>query len=309
MNDAVKTITEIKNSYKEIAATLPNEASMTKTQLANIYCDAEEANPQTWQTEQTRSAAFAALMLRYWGKIGKWTLDSASLKLDEVEFVTWLSHGLYVAFYYREWRDEFKARYKEGKFIEWKLDENGERIPNPYYYKLDDTAVDKIINRCCFSVRGLNYQHNNYDNHKSAVLADSLDAMIENANDAALFNTGCIEEVDHFTGARCLIEEFIKKNRKLEALILHEIAYDDSISVKRADSGKKTLFDERKVIKNLAEADISLIMDFCHRFRIKEPQLLYDELKSYSNPKLYRKLRRILAEIKNSPKLLNVLIN
>ena len=128
-------IQEMQKLFMQDAQKLGDYQLMSKTELANGYCDAEEAAVAARAQgnealaalyEDTRSQYYSALMLRYWYKIFEWAQNSSSLHLELTDFVDWLSDSLYVAFYYRLWRYEFEATVKYGKFIDWKYDENGE---------------------------------------------------------------------------------------------------------------------------------------------------------------------------------------
>lgn len=330
---------DIQNSFKAEAAGLGDYDIMTKTELANGYCDAEEQAIAAAEAgnlalaerlETKRSQYYAALMLRYWYKIFEWIQNSASLHLDSTEFVNWLSDSLYVAFYYRTWRYEYEAVVKHGKFEDWKYDENGERIPNQYYWRLDPNAPDKMINRCCGSMRGRVYQYYNKDKRRTAVQAASLNAMIEDAGDTAVEVCGCYVEVDSKfeSGVYALVNEFLKRGQGVEALIIDGIAnyqtyksYKEKCQIKALDedSGKlidKTIsvpvseFDSRKLVKHLNTITQTFMRDFSmiYSISIEDAESIYEKLKGMSNPKLYNCIKKTLIEVKETPKLLSCLI-
>ena len=107
-------IREIQKSFMFHASLLGDYEGMTKSQLANGYCDAEEAG-----NEALRSSYYAALMLRYWYRIFEWERSSKSLQLELEDFVIWLDDCLRDALYYRSWRPlrqiEKRLRDKIGK--------------------------------------------------------------------------------------------------------------------------------------------------------------------------------------------------
>ena len=78
---------------------LGNFQSLSKTQLANGYCDADES-----QDYVKRDQYYSALMLRYWFKIYEWNKTSASSRLEIEDYTSWLAESLNVAFKYRSWR-------------------------------------------------------------------------------------------------------------------------------------------------------------------------------------------------------------
>lgn len=330
---------DIQNSFKLEAAGLGDYNLMTKTDLANGYCDAEEAaiiaraagdTALADQLEKKRSEYYAALMLRYWYKIFEWIRNSSSLQLDPCEFVSWLSDSLYVAFYYRMWRYEYEAIVKHGKFEGWKYDENGDRIPNQYYWELDPNAPDKIINRCCASMRGRVYQYHNKDKRRTDIQASSLDSMIDESGDSAIESCGCYNGVDiHIeSGTYALVNEFLKRGQGIEALIIDGIAnyktyktYKENLQVNILDKDTKDCirknikvstseFDSRSLVKHLTNISQRFMRDFSETYSVpvEVADDIYYTLKHMSNPKLYKYIKKTLIEVKETPKLLSCLV-
>ena len=328
------TIKEMQKIYKDEASMLGDYQSMTKTELANGYCDARHASwdaeergdeSEKYYQEQIRSAYFAALMLRYWYKIWEWIKNSRSLNLDQTDFIDWLADGLWVAFYYETWRYEYKAIVKDGKFIDWQYDENGEKIPNPYYWKLDENAPDKMINRCCASIRGKYYQYWNKGKRKSEVQTCSLDALIDEDGDYATQWTGCITEDNHVfdTSYYALINAFYSKNELLEGLVIDGIVNGDSFKqeiktevaqIWDEDEQKYMdeeieksydVFDARKLVKHLSHLDQDYIYNFCHIYDlpISAGDLIYNKLKKTTNIKLYKLIEKVQLEVQSDDSL------
>lgn len=331
------SIRDLHTAFMKDANKLSEYASMSKTQLANGYCDADEASviakaqgniAEATRQEKLRSSYFSALMIRYWYKVYEWQSNSASLMLDKEEFIEWLSHSLYVAFYYREWRYEYQAITRHGKFIDWKYDEQGNKILNKYYYIKDDTAVDKIINRCCASMRGRVYQSHNKDKRKANTQTYSLDSMVEDNGDSALEFTKCTQDDQPpiLRGIHILVNEFIKKDQPVEALIIDGIANYDSYKVKKDREqmlvqnkdgefvNKKvtktsTVFDPRKLVRHLTSLDANFITDFCKGYQIdlSKQTSIYEKLKGLTNAKLYKYIKKTLTQISQDKALLDCL--
>ena len=332
-------IKEIQKVFQQDAEQLGDYQLMTKTELANGYCDAEEAARQAraegneaeaTRQESIRSQYYSALMLRYWYKIFEWAQNSSSLHLELIEFVNWLSDSLDVAFYYRTWRWEHEAIVKHGIFEEWKRDANGELIPNSYYWRVDPNAPDKIINRCCGSMRGRVYQYHNKDKRKASVQTYSLDQMIEDAGDSAVEFSGCYVESnpDMMNGVHNLVTEFISRDEGVEALIIDGIANYDSYKerkvtyfVKEVDeeSGEEvenkyvedtSVFDSRKLVKHLTHINQDFMRQFCVNYSIPVDtgDAIYIKLKKMSNPKLYKCIEKTLIEVRQTPQLLDCII-
>ncbi len=312
-------INELQRNFAADASALGDYQDMDKTTLANGYCDADEAliaaiiednKQEIHKQRKLKSAYFSALMLRYWYKIFEWAQNSSSLHLDFTEFADWLSHSLYVAFYYRMWRYEYEATVKHGKFIDWKYDEEGNRIPNKYYWRVDNSAPDKIINRCCASMRGRVYQFYNKDKRRTDVQTASIDQMVEDIGDGAAEHIGMAED-NLVDSARCLIEALIKREEFIEALIVDGIANSDTFKYKKnKDSGESAYtFDSHRLVKHLNSIDLKFIHQFCLNYMLKSREdEIFNLLKSMNNSKLYYRIKKTLAEIKQTPELLNCLL-
>lgn len=318
---------EAQEQFRRSANTLGDYSILTKTELANGYCDAEEAGD-----EILRSAYFSALMLRYWYKIYEWKRDSASLHLEEDDFIGWLSESLRIAFVYRNWRYEYKAIVSlknNGEFLGWELDENGNKIPNPYYWKVDPNAPDKIINRCCFSTRGREYQFHNKDKRRANVTVYSMDSMVDENGDCALDYAGAVENISITNGAFELIHRFLNDGRMLEAVILDGIVNHDSFKEDKSyhyeydtdeETGEEikekvcdysTEFDPRKLVKHLNSINQDFMQNyFCNEYDITdiEGNAILEKLNKTSNSKLYKYIQKTLIQIRETPELLNYLI-
>lgn len=333
----MQELKEIQKSFQIDAANLGDYQLMTKTELANGYCDAEEARyaarlagdaSEEAKYDTLRSHYYSALMLRYWYKIFEWIQNSSSLRLDPVDFVDWLNKGLYVTFYYRTWRWEYKAICREGRFIEWELDENGEKIPNPYYWVNDPNAPDKMINRCCGSIRGREYQYHNKLKRKGNVQTYSLDSMVDENGDSALDFAGAIYEPNtHEDACRILVTTLLSRGEGIEALIIDGIAnydtfkdikekkienhYDEELgeNMEKEYIRINTEFSPRKLVKHLNEIDERFILRFCDTYKIEESKgkAIYEKLKTLTNTKLYKIITKLQQEVRNTPELLGCL--
>lgn len=332
-------IREMQKAFQHDAEQLGDYQLMSKTELANGYCDAEEAarraraegdEAAAEMYETIRSQYYSALMLRYWYKIFEWAQTSSSLHLELTDFVDWLSDSLYVAFYYRTWRWEYEAVVRHGIFEEWKRDEAGNLIPNKYYWRTDPNAPDKMINRCCGSMRGRVYQYHNKDKRKASVQTYSLDQMVEDAGDSAVEFAGCYVDAPSDTqrGAYILITELLHRDEGIEALIIDGIANYETYKTKKVtysvkevdeESGEEveskyvettSAFDSRKLVKHLTHINQDFMRQFCINYSIPlaTGNAIYIKLKNLSNPKLYRYIEKTLIEVKQTPQLLDCLI-
>lgn len=327
----MEVLKQIQKSFMQDASKLGEYGLLTKTELANGYCDAEEAafelmakGEDASELNSLRSSYYSALMLRYWHKIYEWIGNSASLHLEPSEFVTWLDDSLYVAFYYRTWRYEHEAIVQHGKFIDWGRDENGELIPNKYWYVNDPNAPDKIINRCCGSMRGRVYQYYNKDKRKADITAASVDQMLEDVGDSSAIYNGCYEDAPKTDTISPLINILLNRGNDIEALIIDGIAYRDSFKVKKNkvvidckdDYGNKAtetitekvnVFDSRRLVKHLTHIDPQFMAKFCEQYavEVERGNEIYSKLQKCSNQKLYKCIEKTLIEFRQNPKLLS----
>ena len=333
-------IRDIQLMFIRDAAQLGDYQSMTKTELANGYCDADEAGD-----EGKRSSYWSALMLRYWFKIFEWAKNSQSCRLPLEDFIHWLNDSLVDAFYYRSWRWEYEAVVRNGRFVEWKLDDNGNKIPNEHYWRVDPNAPDKSINYFISARRGKEYQALNKQKRKGNVLTVSLDASVEENGDYALYQSGAYEQP--LMGNMLivtLVKKFIEKGRLIEALVIDGIANHDSfketktshIEVDREpvideQTGEQKVdedgnlvyeeteekvyeysstFDKRRLVKHLN----SINQEFMQTYFVKEYGVekeicdsMLAKLATLNNVKLYNIIEKTLINLRQDPDLADMI--
>lgn len=280
---------DIQKSFISYASGLGNYQALSKTELANGYCDAEEAHD-----ELKRNQYYAALMLRYWYKIYEYNSSSGSARLEIEDFVSWVEDGLNYALKHKKWRDPSSSMYK------------------------DANGPDKIINRCFASVRTIYYQYYNKDKRKLNYTSNSIDEAIEMCGDAACPSA----EEETGVGARDVINLYIKKNKLIEAFIIDTICFQDafkeskSISYKTAGEEKikqvkyNLNLDEHKIIQNLTNIDTGYLDYFSQCYGIKNEIILSiaADLKQLSSAKLYSYVRGTLRDLSKNRQALAALI-
>lgn len=312
-------IRECQKAFIENASALGDYQAMSKTELANGYCDYDEAmraaeaannRKEAERCKAIRDAYHSALMLRYWYKIFEWQKNSSSLNLDYVDYMGWLDDSLWVAFYYRMWRYEYKAVVKHGVFIEWKLDSNGNRIPNPYY--LDVNAPDKIINRCCGSMRGRVYQYYNKDKRKCDVQTFSIDNMLEDYGDSASKTMECYTEDNHNEGLYSLVQYFVEREQLIEALIIDGVANYSTFTEEKTETGvREAAFNSRLLVKHLNSLNDPVLYHFSETFDVPTETVyaVKDKICSMNNTKLYKLIDKTFLQIKQTPSLISCLVD
>ena len=208
-----------------------------------------------------------------------------------------------------------------------KLDKEGNKIPNAHYWKVDPNAVDRTINFFCSAQRGRVYQYMNKDKRKNDGQGISIESMVdENGRQMDCFGHTAPLEV---SGAHELVELFLKSNKKLEALVIDGVAYQDSFknqsnTIKQTginSQGKEVIkryktttetFDMRKLVKHLSTIDEKFIKDyFCSTYFLSERDSkdIMLKLSAMNNPKWYTCIKKTFEEIKSDKKLLSCLID
>lgn len=320
-------IKELQKRFVQEAEGLGDYQLLTKTELANGYCDADEAGD-----EVKRSQYWSALMLRYWYKIYEWIQNSKSCKLQPEDFIDWLHNSLYDAFYYRSWRWEYEAVVQHGKFISWKLDENGNKIPNEHYWKVDPNAPDKSINYFISARRGKEYQALNKEKRKSNVLTYSLDAHLEETGDYALEKAGAVQEDNTGNVIQYIVSKFLTQGRGIEALILDGIAYHDAFKetktshyevdeeidevtgeiteVKEKVYDYHSEFNPRKLVQHLNNINQDFMQNYFsveYEVSLADCNEILKKLKGLNNAKLYKYIEKTLINLKSDTDIISVL--
>lgn len=309
-------IDDSKKVFMECASGLGDYQLLTVTQLANGYCDAEEVGD-----EVKRSQYYSALMLRYWYKIYEWQKTCASMKLELEDFVTWIAESFDWAFRYRAWRKPYKYDYTKN---EYRLDENGEKIPEPLYE--DPNGPDKVFKRCLFSTRGRHYQESNKDCRRTNYMVDSIEAGQEILGDS--YNTDAVEDdTKSKLAVQDLVRLFIEKKQLVEAVIIDKITESDCFDLIK---NEKTIqiwneeteeyeedlcdtyeekFNERKLVKDLKTIDSYYIANFINKYNLDESigNELLSKLVGKNGTTLHRYIDKTMYTFRNSPMLLRAL--
>lgn len=266
---------------------------LDETELANGYCDALDNGDNLKKNQY-----YAALMLRYWYKIFKYKESCKSTRLEDVDYIDWLSDALDIAFQYRDWKNPEKPIFKDPK------------------------AVDKIINRCCFSVRGLYYQEFNKDKRKINYLTTSIEDQKEKFGNASESNVGVYD--NNVSLVNSLIDLYLKENKVLEAIIIDNISNQDSYKEERdsyyteevalGDEDKespkliktknykyKYSFDKRKLIRNLTHLNDKYFSyfknNYLYEYNLKKLEEVKELLRVTSTSKLYSIVEDIFKDL------------
>lgn len=312
------TIKEYQRSLEMSAEFLGDYTNLSKTELWNNYCDADEKDDA-----ELAECYYCALLLRYFYKIWEWKKTSVSLNLPSIEFVHWLEDCVNDTLYYRSWR-KLRHDHKAEKEVGGKV-----WIQNPQYVD-DPNAADKSFNYFCAAKRGKEYQYHNKDVRKGNVQTYSLDSMIDDEGDYAIQFSGCVvnDYKEYNDPAYLLVSEFNNRQEFLEALVLEGMMNGDSFKtekynkishiwdqdkeeyVEKECSYIRQIFDERKLVKYLSHLDEDYIYRFCCKYDVDSnlSQLIYKRLKNMPNSKLYTLIKKVTVEVKTDSYLRSFLV-
>lgn len=229
-----------------------NYEQLSKSELANMYCDADETSwftkdpVEKGRAEKIKSACWAALMLRYWYRIYEWRSNSKSLQLEDVDFYGWLYESLRDAFYYRSWRPHrfptIKVKDENGDVHEQRtyaeVNEQYETYLKKWHEQHPDSiggdpdAADRSINYFVGAKRGKEYQAANKDKRKSNYgnKTYSIDGTYDEDGHSMLdrdinFAIGAKE----YSPVAELVKLFYEENNMLGALIIDSICNGNSM--------------------------------------------------------------------------------
>ena len=209
---------EYKTMYNT-ASIIPNWKKANKNDLANAYIDNEKNEP-------LKNAYFSALMLRYWGNIGKYYAASKFSGFTIEDCYSWLIESLLYALKKRKWRDPKNALY---------YDKNG---------------PDKVINRCIYSRRKYYYYLSNTDKRKSNHNKVSIEDKEEIKEDYNIFiadNTSIINTLNNdILTVSC---NMYKNNKWFESFLLAFLSSDDFIKWNKKEN--RWDFNLQKIADNI----------------------------------------------------------
>lgn len=257
--------------------------TMSKSEIANAYCDAEEEHDEVKLNQY-----FSALMLKYWYMVPYLAKRNTNLNFEIEDFVFWIAESFSVAFKYKRWRDSSN-----------KLSQ-------------DPNAPEKVINRCIYSTekrwyayfnknkRKINYNHDVYSLEESfEIFGDAADAYMQHSN-----------YIGDFDVSHELIQLYLDEDKIINALILDGIAnYDTFKTVGDKKTGNYTEFSRALLVKHLNSLDQGYLETFESIYRVdvnKLQQTVQGLIKS-RNYKLYNHIDSAINELRNNKEVLNIL--
>jgi hypothetical protein len=281
-------LTETKNdlTYEARKLVRPYE-SYSIDELADAYCDAVDSGNET-----LKSIYISALILRFWHKIDKmYRANTVAPSLEYEDFFWWLYEAIEYACKYRGWRDTEK-----------------------------NLNAQQCINKCIDTIKLQKYYNLRLDKNKTINHCTSMDTPMY-GDDESVRTLGdtieCEEAYDELNGtdAMMLIQSYINKNKIIEAILLDNIAFNDvqryfKKTVKTKNSYGETIrytehsseFWPYRLIQIVSKLPDSYKASFMKRYNISEEKLTVclEVIEKSTNQKLYRYLRKCLADLKES---------
>ena len=257
----------------------------TIDELADAYCAAVDSGNTV-----LKDVYISALILRFWYTIDKmYASNTVAPSLEREDFFDWLYEGIEYACKYRGWQD-----------------------PNK---KLN---AQQCINQCINTIKLQKYYDLRLDKHKAVNNSYSLDAPLSGEGEEGksladvLVSDVDMEDTSEYD-ATLLIQSYINKNKIVEAIILDNIAFNDT--QKHFKKTIKTQNSEGEDIKYVEHSSefwpyrlvqlVSKLPDtykgyFMSKYSISEEKLnaVLETIDRANNQKIYRYLDKTLKDLR-----------
>lgn len=213
-------------NYLKLANQIKDWDKMSKTEIANKYCDANDC-----KNKILKDCYFSALVLKYWYMIEFLYKTNLNLGLELEDYYDWVVESLIIGLSYQRWRD---------KTFEISKDKDG---------------AEKVFNRCIYSTRQRYYKYiNQYkrkDNHSLKSLEEII-ATDETDNQVCLLDMLRDSDRDAIETFECreLVNTLFKKGETLKAILVDMICFKDCFTQKREISDSIE-FSTKKLMKNI----------------------------------------------------------
>lgn len=262
--------------------------SYTIDELADAYCDACDNKNET-----LKNVYVSALILRFWYKIDKmYKSNTVAPCLERTDFFWWLYEAIEYACKYRGWKDPSK-----------------------------NLNAQQCINKCINTIQLQKYYDLRLDKNKTVNYCTSLDTPICSDSEDHVKTIGdMIESPDYEINESTfdtvmLVQNYIDNNKLIEAILIDNIAFNDvqrysKKVVKTVDSeGNPYKYTEHssefwpyRLIQIVSKLPATYKDSFLERYDISEEKLnaVLTVINKANNQKLYKYLRRMLAELKTS---------
>ena len=259
-------------------------------ELADAYCDAIDS-----KNEKLKNVYCAALILRFWYTIDKmYKSNTVAPCLEREDFFWWLYEAIEYACKYRGWKDPTK--------------------------KLN---AQQCINKCINTIKLQKYYDLRLDKNKTVNYCVSLETPLSGSDGDDAVKTlgdtfvGAEDAYDNSSGIDMtrLVQKYINNNKLIEAVLIDNIVNNDvqrhfKRTVKAIDTeGNPYKYTEHssefwpyKLVQIVSKLPATYKKNFMKRYDISEEKLnaALTVIDKANNQKLYRYLRKMLAELKES---------
>jgi len=279
---------------RAVAAPLGGYEKINITELADKYCEAFDA-----KDEEAKDIYFSALILRFWHRITNLPKENPTLNLDYVDCWEWIVAAISMACQpdARAWQKDSKlnaqqtisqilsTRFVAQAFYESNLKKNK---GNRNLVNLDETI-------------GIDEDGNTFGDLLADTKTSSLNDM---------------------SGTRGLIQEYINRNKLIEAIILDNIAFKDPFKYEKEtikytdEDGIEQKYTEYyltfwdfQLVKDLDELNTEYQEYFMANYNImKKPFMAaLDAIRKANNTKRRKYLTAVLNALKSNPDALELL--
>ena len=287
--------------YEKDANIIQGWKNMTKTELANGFCNYDELE-QTPHNKSMKEHYFSALMCKYSYMITYMYSRRQSVlrRLDIDDYHDWVVEGLLTGLKYRRWRDpQFKDLYNN---------------PN---------GAEVVFNRCFYSIERKYYKYYNQDCRKlgytTLSLEDEIDSNTNENNEGSdkihledIVEDSITNEI-HPNMCRDMVQYYLNKGKILEALIVDGIGYHATFKETKSDvveevGGKKVNtfykkkeFSPKEMVNHLVNLGPHFINYFHKNYNIQNDVLenCIKKIETTKRTKLYSIIDATLTEMKS----------
>ena len=254
-------------------------------ELADAYCAAFDSGD-----ENLKNIYISALILRFWYTIDKmYKSNTVAPSLEYEDFFWWLYEAIEYACKYRGWQDPTK-----------------------------NLNAQQCINKCISTIKLQKYYDMRLDKRKVVNNCCSLNTPLGDDSGKTIGDVLEAEDCYDDKGASVaisLIQSYIDRNKVIEAILLDNIAFNDTRkhykkTVKAVNAaGEEIKYVEHssefwpyKLVQIVSKLPATYKKYFMTRYNITEEKLtsILDVIAKANNQKIYRYVRNTLEELRVS---------
>lgn len=269
--------------FKESAKHIDGYSKLSVNELAEGYCDATDSGD-----EDMRDAYFSGLVLRFWYKINKICSENSSLNLSHSDVFDWITNAILMAC-------DKDARA-------WRTNPN--------------LNAQQVINQV-LSTRfvAAAYYDSNLQKNQGKLNTCSLDDYLTDEDDGTTLGDTIADSSNPYadTDVVAVIQDFINKNKIVEAIIFDNIAFKDCYKheqkiVKTTNTAGEAVkytqhssnFWPFKLVKELNALDVDYLNYFVSTYSVSKPILNagFTAITHANNQKKYKMISAALNELK-----------